>query len=117
MTVMAIHPLLAWIGRRLEPPSLAQTLHYHLELADGVDLLIHEGTYGVEFTREAHQRGHSTVVDAAQLAREAGVGRLVITHISPKHYDIGPLKAAARAVFPETTIARDFDEFTVEATG
>ncbi len=87
------------------------------ELARGADLLIHEGTYGPEFTREAHQRGHSTVVDAARVAAAAGVGRLVITHISPKYHDIGPLLSAAREVFPKTIIARDFDEYVVEAIG
>jgi len=88
-----------------------------LEMARGVDLLIHEGTYGPEFTRDAHKRGHSTVVDAAELAKEAGARELVITHVSPKHFDIAPLVRAARAVFPNTTIARDFDEFVVEAIG
>ena len=84
-----------------------------IDLARNVDLLVHEGTYGPELAEEARKRGHCTVVDAAQVAASAGAKQLVITHLSPKHYDIGPLIQAAREVFPATVIARDLDSFTI----
>lgn len=84
-----------------------------IDLAQNVDVLIHEGTYGPELTEDAHKRGHCTVVDAAQTALRAGARRLIITHLSPKHHDIGPLLKAARAVFPETVIAQDLNSFTI----
>tara|TARA_B100000029_G_scaffold505935_1_gene587712 strand:+ start:128 stop:1051 length:924 start_codon:yes stop_codon:yes gene_type:complete len=84
-----------------------------VHLAQNVDLLIHEGTYGPEMEQEAHKRGHCTVVDAATLAKKAGVGRLVITHISSKYRDIRPLLKAARQIFPDTIIARDLDEVNI----
>jgi ribonuclease Z len=63
---------------------------------------------------EAAAKGHSTVVEAAEIAREAGVRRLVITHISPRYGDVEILKEQARSVFPKTSIARDGKVVTLE---
>ncbi len=84
-----------------------------IELARGAHILLHEGTYGPELTKEAHQRGHCTVEDAARAAKQAEVEQLVITHVSPKHFDLGPLVGAARKIFRKTRIAQDLDEFTI----
>lgn len=84
-----------------------------VDLARGANMLLHEGTYGPELTAEAHQRGHCTVEDAARTAKQAEVDQLVITHVSPKHFDLGPLVGAARKIFRNTRIAQDLDEFTI----
>lgn len=78
-----------------------------VELARGADLLIHEGTFDGTMSGEARRKGHSTVVDAARIATEAEVGELIITHLSPRYGDTGPLRAQAREIFPRTRIARD----------
>jgi ribonuclease Z len=78
-----------------------------VELGRDADLLICEGTFDATMRGEAHRKGHSTVADAAHIAAEAGARQLVITHISPRYVDTSPLLAQARAIFPETRIARD----------
>jgi ribonuclease Z len=91
-----------------------------VELARGADLLIHEATFSNRHADLAEQRGHSTTGMAARVAAEAGVRRLVITHISPRYTpagDIGPdeLLREAREIFPATEIAHDL--MTLEVTG
>jgi len=79
-----------------------------LEAARGADLLVHEATFLEDERERAHETAHSTAQEAAELARDAGVRMLALTHLSNRHF--GPDAAReARAVFPETVVPRDFD--------
>jgi ribonuclease Z len=79
-----------------------------IEASRGADLLVHEATFGGDEQDRAKETGHSTAAEAARVAAEAGARRLVLTHISSRYNrDTSELLAEAKAVFPETVIARD----------
>jgi ribonuclease Z len=78
-----------------------------IPLVEGVDLLYHEATYMHDLQPLAATRWHSTTVEAAEIARDAHVGRLCIGHYSARYADIEPLVAEARAIFPNTVGAEE----------
>ncbi len=77
------------------------------------DLLIHESMFAEDMKDEARMRKHSTAAEAAGIARAAGVRRLALTHISARYLDTSDIQEQARAVFPETTVARDLMEIEI----
>jgi ribonuclease Z len=79
----------------------------------GVDALVIEATYCTVEAELATAFGHLTAAQAAQLAREAGVKQLILTHLS-RRYAEREVLAEARAIFPETLVARDFDHFRIQ---
>lgn len=90
--------------------AYASDTMYNPHVADavrGVDVLYHEATYGSEFAEKAASRGHSTARQAAELARAAGVGRLVLGHFSKRYLDESPLVDEAREIFPDTIAANE----------
>jgi ribonuclease Z len=82
-------------------------------LARGADVLICESTYGSGHTDLASAYNHMTARQVAELAREASVSRLVLTHFSQRYDDVAPLLVEAREVFPETIAAEDFMTLSV----
>ena len=79
-----------------------------VELVRGVDVLFCEGTYGSDEDQpRAVERRHMTFREAATLAGEAAVGRLVLTHFSPSVTDPAVFVENAIAAFPETTVGWD----------
>jgi len=79
-----------------------------IEAAQGADLLIHEATFAEEERERAGETNHSTAGQAAEIAKAAGVTRLVLTHISARYSDDpSPLLNEARSVFKNTDIAND----------
>lgn len=71
----------------------------------GVDMLYHETTYLKELNDRAASRFHSTTEQAANIARQAEVGRLLIGHFSSKYENLDQFQAEAREVFPVTDLA------------
>lgn len=84
-----------------------------VRIAEEADLLIHEGMFASDMEKEAHKKGHSTIAQAARIAREARAKKLVITHISQRYVRVDELVREARSVFPGATIGRDLMEFEI----
>jgi ribonuclease Z len=79
-----------------------------LEAARGAEVLVHEATFLEEERERAQETRHATALEAAELAREAEVGLLALTHLSNRYF--GPEVAReARTIFPDTVVPKDFD--------
>ncbi|MCW5898649.1 MAG: ribonuclease Z [Flavobacteriales bacterium] len=78
----------------------------------GVDLLYHEATFTEQLAARAKETYHTTAAQAATLARDAGVGRLLLGHFSSRYKTVEPLLAEARAIFPATLPAQEGVSYT-----
>jgi ribonuclease Z len=87
-----------------------------IEICRDANALTIEATYSDEEAEMANRFGHLTATEAARLAREAGIGSLLLTHVSRRYYG-RELEAEARAIFPDTYVARDLDHFQVTRSG
>jgi ribonuclease Z len=108
----------------LGPPRPGKSVVYCLDtqfsersirLADRCTALIHETTFGSDAVAMARERKHSTMEDAARVAKEAGAAGLIATHFSSR-YDgrqIVEIGEEAKAIFEKITIGRDLMEIEV----
>jgi ribonuclease Z len=84
-----------------------------LEVCRDADALVIESTYLDEETQMAAEFSHLTARQGAELAVKAGVKKLILTHISRRYREKDVLKEA-QAIFPNTSVARDFDTFQIK---
>ncbi|AKC32452.1 ribonuclease Z [Candidatus Pantoea carbekii] len=91
------------------PTNIAQ------ELAANADVMVHETTLETNLAEKANVRGHSTTVQAAWVAKQAGAKRMIATHFSSRYLlqDQPRLLAECQTVFTSTELARDFSVFEV----
>jgi len=103
------------------PPQRGASVAYALdtvpcpaavELGRDADALVHEATYEDARAALAHQRGHSTGVEAAQIAADAAARMLVLTHFSPSVQGEA-VAQEARAIHPNVVAAEDLSELAV----
>ena len=81
-------------------------------VARGADALVIEATYLDVEAEMAREFGHLTAAQAARLARDAGVKQLYLTHLSRRYREREILEEAQK-IFPNTAVARDFDQFKI----
>lgn len=73
----------------------------------GVDLLYHEATFLEADSARAYETFHSTTKQAASIARDAQVKKLLIGHYSARYIDLLPLEKEARSIFHNTLLANE----------
>ena len=95
-------------GRRLVYTGDTAPCDTTREAARDADLLIHEASFGDEEVERALETRHSTARQAAEVARDAGVKLLCLTHVSGRYFG-RELRDEAREVFANTELPRDFD--------
>ena len=84
-----------------------------LDACKDADALVIESTYLDEEAEMAKQFHHLTAKQSAALAKRAGVKKLILTHISRRYREKDVLKEA-QEIFPNTSVARDFDTFQIK---
>jgi ribonuclease Z len=95
-------------GRTVAITGDTAPCHATVEAARGAELLVHDASFAEEEAQRAADTGHSTVGQAAAVAREAEVKMLALVHISSR-YHVGKVLEEARDVFEPTVAPRDFD--------
>jgi ribonuclease Z len=104
------------------PPHKSRTYAYCSDTAyaeaiveqiSHADVLYHEATFTEDDKSKAAETLHSTAREAAQIARKARVGKLLLGHFSARYRELDQLLDEARAVFPETQLATEGQTFTI----
>jgi ribonuclease Z len=80
--------------------------------AHDADVLVHEATFMENERERARETAHSTARQAAEVARDAGVRLLVLTHLSTRYFP-REVREEARGAFENTIVPRDFDALEV----
>lgn len=84
-----------------------------IEQIEGVDMLYHEATYAHDQEAKAAKRFHSTAMQAAEIARDAKVGTLLLGHYSKIYKDATVLLNEARTIFPNTHLTNELQRWKI----
>lgn len=100
--------VLAILGDTVKHPN-------SVKLAENADVVVHEGTFSHEELDLAKQYNHSTVTQAAEVAREAKAKKLLLTHFSSRYLykDILQLEKEAQRIFPYSKVMKDLQEVII----
>ena len=89
---------------------------YFPEMADyvkGVSLLYHEATFTEKHSDRAKATMHSTALQAATVAKDAQVKRLILGHFSARYKDPSELVEEAKPIFEAVSAVEDGMEFVL----
>ncbi|MCH8072944.1 MAG: ribonuclease Z [Proteobacteria bacterium] len=84
-----------------------------VETINGVDLLYHEATFMEDKRERAKETYHSTAAQAAEIAKKAGVGKLLLGHFSARYKEMDLFLSEASAIFEHVTLAEDGTEYSI----
>lgn len=82
-----------------------------IDLAKGAKLFLCESTYLEKHRDLAFAHAHMTAKQAAQMAKKAGVQKLILTHFSARYLELSPFVEEAQTIFPNVAVADDFKRF------
>ncbi|MFC2174731.1 ribonuclease Z [archaeon] len=113
-----------WKGKKLKPTNYVtgekgikfvysgdtEPIDATVKAADGADLLVHEASFAQDATDRARETNHSTAKEAGEIARQANVKQLVLTHFSTRYKDeeLDKLLQDAQKEFDNVILAKDF---------
>jgi len=101
-------------GRKIVISGDTKPVDEMINFAKDADILIHEATFDSELEDVAGEYGHTTAAQAAEIAKKAKVGKLFLTHISPRYLDHRILENEANKMFKNSFIPKDFQEVEVK---
>lgn len=84
-----------------------------VRIAGHSDLLIHDSCFDASAAQKAKEYGHSTAVEAAQIAKRSKASKLALFHISAMYEDATPLLKEAKKIFPKSILCNDMDTIQV----
>jgi len=100
-------------GRKIVISGDTVPLQKMVDFAKDADVLIHEATFDSSLEDVSFEYGHTTARQAAGIAKEANVGELYLTHISPRYNNGKDLEDEAKKIFKKSFVPKDFQEINV----
>lgn len=101
-------------GRKIVISGDTKPCKSMVKFSRDADVLIHDSTFDSELEDIANEYGHATAFQSAEIAKEANVEKLFLTHISPRYLDYRILENDARKVFKNSFVPKDLQEIGVE---
>ena len=102
------------VGRKIVISGDTVPIDKMVGFAKNADVLIHEATFDTKLMEISGEYGHSTAAQAAEIAKKAKVGKLILTHISPRYFENNILEEEAKIIFKNSFVSKDFQDIEVK---
>lgn len=101
-------------GRKIVYSGDTRPCKQMVKFAKDADVLIHESTFEGQYEDKAYETGHSTVSQAARIAKKAEVKKLILTHLSTRYKETDSLKRESKEIFENSMVAEDLMRIQVK---